>query len=68
MNIHSQFFGFIFVILFTDLASCSQPNQQPLAATQTPASALANPTICAEIGQSRVSPIDGMTQVCVPAG
>jgi formylglycine-generating enzyme required for sulfatase activity len=36
--------------------------------TQIPLPSPVDPTVCAEISQTRISPVDGMIQVCVPAG
>jgi formylglycine-generating enzyme required for sulfatase activity len=69
MQTVSPRFGILLVLSFGLLASCDPSPHLPasLALTLAPTPS-PDPTLCTTVGQTRVSPLDGMTQVCVPAG
>jgi len=67
MLCQSKPFRIMLVLLFSFLSSCTASNLPTAFPTLTTVPTL-DPSNCAAIGQTRVSPVDGMPQVCVPAG
>lgn len=58
MSAQSKFFGLLLVFLFVFVSSCAQANMK----------ATIDPSQCTTIGETRISPVDGMEMLCVPAG
>lgn len=67
MHNRSKYLEFVLALLVVSLWSC-QPTDLPTTTPTLTVGPNSDPSICTVVGQTRVSPTDDMTLVCVPAG